>query len=169
LAGSVLPDLPIFAFFFWQRLVIGLPDHQIFGDVYFRARWQDLFDLFNSLPLLAAGWLAARALGSIRGQVASAAALLHGLCDLPLHRDDAHRHFFPFSEWRFSSPVSYWDPAHFGLEWSSFEFAAVLALSWLLCRRFPSRLARASLVLACGASLAAWLGSLALAAAGPAP
>jgi len=33
---------------------------------------------------------------------------------LPVHHDDGHRHFFPLSDWRFESPVSYWDPAHYG-------------------------------------------------------
>ena len=40
--------------------------------------------------------------------------LLHFACDLPLHHDDAHRHFLPLSLWRFESPVSYWDPKRFG-------------------------------------------------------
>jgi len=35
---------------------------------------------------------------------------LHALFDFPLHHDDGHRHFWPFSEFRFDSPVSYWDP-----------------------------------------------------------
>lgn len=154
LAGSVLPDLPIFVFFLWQRLVIGLPESQIFGEAYFRAPWQDFFDLFNSLPLLVICWLVARGLGSVRGQVGSAAALLHGLCDLLLHREDAHRHFFPFSDWRFRSPVSYWDPDHFGIEWSTLEGAAVLALSWLLWRRYRNRFVRVSLALVCAATVA---------------
>ena len=43
-----------------------------------------------------------------------AAALLHLTFDLPFHHDDAHPHFWPFSDWRFTSPLSYWDPAHDG-------------------------------------------------------
>lgn len=44
-----------------------------------------------------------------------ASMLLHMLADLPLHHDDGHRHFWPISNWRFESPVSYWDPNHYGL------------------------------------------------------
>jgi hypothetical protein len=55
--------------------------------------------------------------------------LLHSLGDLPLHHDDAHRHFFPFLDWRFSSPVSYWDPEHHGQWVSLIEFSGVLAAS----------------------------------------
>ena len=43
-----------------------------------------------------------------------AAALLHLTFDLPFHHDDDHPHFWPFSDWRFTSPLSYWDPAHDG-------------------------------------------------------
>jgi hypothetical protein len=58
--------------------------------------------------------------------------LLHVFGDLPLHHDDAHRHFFPFSDWRFASPVSYWDPAHHG-QWASLvEVSCVIAASGYL-------------------------------------
>ena len=55
--------------------------------------------------------------------------------DLPLHNDDAHRHFFPFSDWRFSSPVSYWDPQHYGYWASLVEFSCVLLASIFLYLR----------------------------------
>ena len=61
--------------------------------------------------------------------------LLHVLGDLPVHHDDAHRHFFPFSDWRFASPVSYWDPAHYGRWFSLFELALVLGASLYLWRQ----------------------------------
>ena len=62
--------------------------------------------------------------------------LLHSLGDFPLHHDDAHRHFFPFSDWRFISPISYWDPAHYGNWASLLEIFAVLAISiFLYCRQ----------------------------------
>ena len=39
---------------------------------------------------------------------------VHCVTDLLVHREDAHAHFFPLSSWRFVSPVSYWDPRHYG-------------------------------------------------------
>ncbi|MGI8738245.1 MAG: hypothetical protein ACR2KU_00935 [Gammaproteobacteria bacterium] len=63
---------------------------------------------------------------------------LHVLFDLPLHHDDAHRHFFPFSDWRFYSPVSYWDPAHYGDIVSACEILAVAVGSVVLWRRYES-------------------------------
>jgi len=29
--------------------------------------------------------------------------------DFPFHAEDAHKHFWPLSDWRFHSPFSYWD------------------------------------------------------------
>ena len=64
--------------------------------------------------------------------------LLHTLGDLPLHHDDGHRHFFPFLDWRFESPVSYWDPAHYGLWFSLVEATAVAVAATLLYRYHAS-------------------------------
>ena len=63
--------------------------------------------------------------------------LLHALGDLPLHHDDAHRHFFPFLDWRFSSPISYWNPDFHGHWVSLIEAIAVIAASVLLYLRNP--------------------------------
>jgi len=59
--------------------------------------------------------------------------------DLPLHREDAHRHFFPFSDWRFTSPVSYWDPDHYGGYAAIGEVVLVLAVSFFLFRAYRGR------------------------------
>ena len=53
----------------------------------------------------------------------------HSLLDLPVHNDDAHRHFFPFSNYRFISPFSYWDPNHYGRIVAFVEMALVLAVN----------------------------------------
>ncbi len=146
LAGSLLPDLPMFGFYLWERLVSGLPEQVIWSEAYFRTSWQRFFDVFNSIPLaaLALGLaLAARRPGPAWF---CAGVLLHALIDLPLHREDAHGHFFPLTDWRFVSPVSYWDPAHHGAVFAAFEGAIGLAASVVLWRRFPGWLARAALV-----------------------
>lgn len=36
----------------------------------------------------------------------------HSLLDIPVHNDDAHRHFFPLTDYKFISPLSYWDVNH---------------------------------------------------------
>ena len=64
---------------------------------------------------------------------ALASMTLHCLADLALHREDAHGHLFPLSDWRFTSPVSYWDPAHYGLIFAACELVLVAVGSiWLL-------------------------------------
>ncbi|MDQ6971679.1 MAG: hypothetical protein Q9M30_03440 [Mariprofundaceae bacterium] len=58
---------------------------------------------------------------------------LHSCFDFPLHHNDAHHHFYPLSMWQFHSPVSYWDPAHYGGIAGPVELMVVLAGgAWLL-------------------------------------
>jgi hypothetical protein len=61
--------------------------------------------------------------------------VLHVAADLPLHREDAHGHFYPFSDWHFESPISYWDPAHHGLVVGGLEVVGVIIGSLVLVRR----------------------------------
>src|SRR5207248_5678377 len=82
---------------------------------------------------LAAAGLAA---GALLDQPAVAAffasALLHALCDLPIHGVDAHRHFLPFSQRRFVSPLSYWEVARHARAVTLAEWALVAAAgAWL--------------------------------------
>lgn len=156
LAGALLPDLPIFGFYLWNRFFMDASERVIWGDLYFRASWQSLFDVFNSIPLAALGALAAWWAGSRGWLLFFASLALHALLDLPLHRADAHRHFLPFSDWRFESPVSYWDPAHYGAWSSAFEILAVIAASGVLWRVYPRTAPRAILALICMLSLAGW-------------
>lgn len=74
----------------------------------------------------------------------SLSLLLHACADFPLHHDDAHRRFFPFSDYRFSSPVSYWDPRHHGAWGASVELALSAAALILLVRRHDDARVRAA-------------------------
>ncbi len=51
-AGALIPDLPMVAFYFYQRVVAGNPEPFIWGHAYFEPSWQAFFDVFNSLPLI---------------------------------------------------------------------------------------------------------------------
>ncbi len=115
----------------------GVAESVIWGERYFDAGWQTFFDLFNSLPLIGLGAVVAWRLGTARWLALLLSMGLHCLFDLPLHRDDAHRHFFPLSDWRFESPVSYWDPSSGGYFVSLAEIALVLVGSVVLWRRLP--------------------------------
>jgi hypothetical protein len=133
-AGSLLPDLPMFFFYAWQRGWLGRPDAQIWSTRYFEADWQLFFDAFNSLPAVIVGLLVARWLGSPGLRLFFLSVGLHCVLDLLVHHDDAHRHFLPLTNWRFESPVSYWDPAHFGRMLAPLEAAFAMIGAALLVR-----------------------------------
>jgi hypothetical protein len=142
LAGAVLPDVPMLVFYGWEKLMLHMPEGRIWGHDYFVSAWQPVIDGLHSFPLALLGFAAAWALRSPRAAAFFASLFLHSVGDFPLHHDDAHRHFFPFSDWRFASPVSYWDPRHYGLIVGPLELAAVLAGCIVLFRRYESRAAR---------------------------
>ncbi|MCP4005331.1 MAG: hypothetical protein GY725_14155 [bacterium] len=148
-AGSLVPDVAMFGFFFWQSFVLQHPQAQIWETEYFRGDWQLFFDLFNSIPAAALGAILAWWKGWERTRVFFLAVILHCLVDLGLHHDDGHRHFLPFSEFRFSSPVSYWDPAYNGAWGAALESITVVAGSALLWTRSKNRIARAGLLALC--------------------
>jgi hypothetical protein len=156
LLGSVLPDLPMSVFYLVERVGMGRSEQLIWSQSYFAPHWQDFFDLFNSFPLIGGAMALAYLAGNRWMLLLGASMALHGLFDLPLHHDDGHRHFYPFSEWRFASPVSYWDPAHHGRITGSIEALFVLTGSVTLWMRYESRRLRASL-LAVGVLYVAYL------------
>lgn len=127
-AGALIPDAPMFAFYGIEKFVLGSSERAIWTTRYFLPQWQDFFDLFNSMPIAAAGLFIAWRAGRFAWCVFFGSMLLHILCDLPLHHDDGHRHFWPLSDWRFASPVSYWDVNHNG------RYAAIgEALLFIVC------------------------------------
>lgn len=135
-AGAVLPDLPIFVFYFVEKLLRQRPESVIWGYTYFHDGWQNFIDAFNSLPILTLGWVVSWLAKVRTGTMVMTSMILHIAEDLPLHHDDAHRHFFPLSDWRFHSPVSYWDPHYHGDIVSWLEIVLVLIGSAILFRRY---------------------------------
>ncbi len=131
-AGAFAPDLPMVIFWVWGRAQ-GASERALWRDGYFDPAWQAVFDAVHSFPLLGLAWLAARYAGRPTAAAFLASMFLHACFDFPLHHDDAHHHFFPFSDWRFLSPVSYWDPAWHGQIVASLELVLVAAGgAWLL-------------------------------------
>ena len=180
--GALLPDLPMFGFYAYQKFVRGRAEAEIWSDnpenlgLYFSDGWQLLFDWFNSLPLAAVIAVACWLLGWQWGLLCAASAALHMLCDLPLHHEDAHRHFLPFTDWRFRSPVSYWDPKHYGLIALPVELVLTIAGSvWLLSAKQPLApriVGGATLTLYLAAivfAIVVWGGAFGGGAANPAP
>ena len=140
--GAILPDAPMFGFYAYQKFVAGTSESQIWSTEYFRDDWQLFFDLCNSIPLAIVGIVISRLIGFRWGVLMFGSALLHVCCDFPVHHDDAHRHFLPLTDWRFESPVCYWDPEHFGQYFLIGEFLfAVIGCAYVgwTGKDFPMR------------------------------
>ena len=129
--GGILPDIPIFLFYGWAKLIAKLPEGKIWSEAYYHPVVQDIVALFHSIPIAVLGWLIAYLYGWKPLQLLCLSLILHSLFDLPVHNDDAHRHFFPLTNYRFISPISYWDPQHYGRIVAGFEVLFVfLATVW---------------------------------------
>jgi membrane-bound metal-dependent hydrolase YbcI (DUF457 family) len=153
LLGSLIPDIPLLALtlgFVARRSWSGLSaaDDPIcgphFNHLYFHHPvWQVGHNLFHA-PLLL-GWIAwwGYRSGGRSGALFwfALACGLHSLLDIFTHRTDGPLLFFPFNwNYRFSAPVSYWDPEQGGKKFASFERWLDFALgiyfvaNWILGR-----------------------------------
>lgn len=137
--GALLPDLPIFLFYAWAKGVAQLPDAQIWSTAYFESGWQGVFALSHSIPVALLGLAIAYGFKHAMGMVLFGSMVLHDLADLPVHHDDAHRHFYPLSNYRFISPVSYWDRDHYGAIVALLELVLVAIATGVLLRRGQPR------------------------------
>ena len=116
LLGAMLPDLSIYAIYFLSRWQ-GIESRLIWDEVYWQEPSQTLSAISNSFPLFAAVLVPAlylqhntkKAQWSVFGAFFAAlaiSAILHLTFDISLHADDAHRHFWPLTNWRFHSRPS---------------------------------------------------------------
>lgn len=130
-----MPDASMFVFFAWSRMQ-GWTGDETWNVQYWNEPWQTLGAGSNSFVLF--GLLLGLAIWRKWPLlvILSAAALIHILLDFPLHADDAHRHFWPVTDWRFFSPVSYWDPEANGLLGGAIEAICCLAATSILWLRF---------------------------------
>lgn len=145
LTGAILPDAPMF-FFFAVVKAAGYSSKEIWGSLYFDSSWQLFFDVFNSAPLFLLVLGFAIYTQNLWMSLMAGSALLHLACDLPLHHDDSHRHFLPFTDFRFASPISYWDPKHFGIPIAISEAALTIAASVFLIIKSNGKLVRCAAV-----------------------
>jgi membrane-bound metal-dependent hydrolase YbcI (DUF457 family) len=153
--GGLVPDVPMFAIVAALRLS-GHPFEEIFGELYWERWWQvcnavgHSFLIWGALALVSgfivrSGW--ERAPRAALLLAFSGAALVHSSIDFLVHREDAHMQFWPLSDWKFVSPVSYWDRAHYGDWFGLLEAVLGMAMATLLFVRFRSILVRSALAL----------------------
>ena len=141
--GSIIPDAAIYLWAPYQRLVKGVSGETMWRELYFAEPMQNLIAYFNSIPIYGAlavlGYvMRAKTWGKLVLFFALA-ALIHMATDLPVHNHDAYRHFWPFSDWRFISPFSYYERDYHAGVVSLIEAALALLSIVILWRRFPKR------------------------------
>ncbi len=144
LLGSVLPDVPLFFLavgsLIYDRYIVGgdgpRMTEQTFDYLYFHNPWWIAsHNLLHSPTLLL---IALGALWGARSLVGTQrhwwfwfvlGCLLHTALDIPTHVNDGPVLFFPFDwSYRFSSPISYWDPRYYGRQFTIFELGLDLIL-----------------------------------------
>lgn len=138
-AGALIPDLSLYLMAGTHLAVLGTDPQVVFGQLYFSEDWQSIFRIDNSMVLWGIGLVLALMARSPVAIALCGAALLHLFGDFALHHDDGRAHFWPATTWIFQSPLSYWDPRHYGNIVGPLEITASLACCVLLWRRFRGR------------------------------
>jgi len=148
LAGALVPDTDVWAMFTIERLS-GATGCEVFHYRYWEEPWTTLQTVLNSIPLyvgllalaLVAMWTASHSRMRFFTLVATFAlsSLIHVTTDFMLHHDDARSQLLPFSDWVFRSPVSYWDPNHYGQVFAIFEIGFAIMLFVIIGRRYARR------------------------------
>jgi len=154
LLGSVMPDMPLVglsALFLAQKFWLGdgNPSEGLFGAAYDQLYFNDPVWLaghaaFHAPPMLLlyltlGYWFGVRG-GRRWGRCLFWFAVgcgLHSAIDIVTHHHDGPLLLFPF-DWqtRFRSPVSYWDPEHYGGIFAPLEHVLnVVLLVWLVLSR----------------------------------
>lgn len=141
--GSLLPDLSLYLMAGISLFILNIPEQVVFGQLYYSRAWQTVFAIDNSFIL----WGIALAVGFWRKWhllvIAASAGLLHLSLDFLLHAGDGRPQFWPFSNWVFHSPISYWDSTYHAL-WIAPISIAVCTLAYVILWRrglsIPSKL-----------------------------
>ena len=164
-----MPDFPIFLMVTYSWLVNG-PGYNLWmkpDGLYWQEPWQTFGSIANSFPLWALVVVIALALFRRPGRLGvaglgllifSAGYFLHISADFITHADDAYPQFWPFTDWRFFSPISYWQPEYYGRIVGLVEAALGLSLMIYLVMKFRQwviRVASVLMVLPYGVSI--WL------------
>ena len=152
--GSFLPDVPLILLTAWYAIrlrIEGDPAVRLFGPEYDALYfgdplWISSHNLMHAPLLIAAGLLLGRRLGARSGFWRSlywfaVGCGIHSFVDILTHYHDGPLLLFPFDfSLRFDSPVSYWDPRHYGWIAMPVEHALDLAAACALLRPRVARL-----------------------------
>lgn len=134
--GALFPDTPTYLFFIVCGLILGYSGEVIWEEMYFNSGWSIPITLTHSFWL----WPLLIVISSYFGLAFirwfSISAFFHALVDFLVHTDDAYRHLWPFSEWKFHSPVSYYRASEYGNWISAFDSVLVLGLLTYLYTKY---------------------------------
>ena len=142
IVGGFLPDLPVYLFFFYHTLIAGTSQNDMWETLYFNGAFSPFITLAHSFiiwPILLA---ASYALGRQFFVWVAASAILHSIMDFFVHVDDAYRHFYPFSNWKWRSPASYWDPQYYGNIIGALDTVVIFLLLIFLMKKTSSKRAQ---------------------------
>ncbi|WP_109313932.1 cobalamin biosynthesis protein CobQ [Ruegeria sp. AU67] len=143
LLGSLLPDLSLYLMAGTSLYVLGIPPSVVYDQLYFSDGWQTVFAIDNSFVLWGGALLVGVWMRWMVWTVGASAGLLHLSMDFLLHAGDGRPQFWPFSDWVFHSPVSYWDSTHHALWVAPISAALCVTCYAILWRRGLSIWAKA--------------------------
>jgi len=140
--GAIAPDLPLLvlsvSYYYYYTLIIGWSRRSAFRHLfsehyYFDPLWICAHNFLHAPFIL---WVVLGVSHLFKWRWVfwfCAACLLHAGVDILTHADDGPLLFFPFDwQYRFASPVSYWDPQYHGRVFSRFELGLDIGLSLFL-------------------------------------
>jgi len=138
--GSVIPDAFIYIAWVILTFFMKVPQSTIWNDIYFDEPMQTFASIFNSIPiyiaLLGIGYHYRSAVLGKALMFFSLAALSHISLDFPVHNHDAYAHFWPVSDWRFFSPISYYEEHLHGRTVGMIDLAIGIVASLFVWKRF---------------------------------
>jgi membrane-bound metal-dependent hydrolase YbcI (DUF457 family) len=152
--GALLPDIPAFA---GTAYYVGLPflrdgwasmdSPEVLEAIYFAGPFGTSGTALHSAIPVGTLLVLYRLFGPRDAQRILLWFLLgwagHVAVDFLTHVEDSRPVFWPLSDWEWSSPVSYWNPAYYGREFFLAEHGLILlTMSALLLRRLRNRLRR---------------------------
>lgn len=154
--GSVAPGIPLgllsLGYFFYNHYIAVQPVpggmSNAFDNLFFNNPWWIAFHNFLHSPVALFAYLVF--LWHYRTQPGTRGnwwlwfvlgCMVHTAIDIPVHATDGPLLFWPL-DWhiRFHSPVSYYDPAHYGIQFAIFEITLdILLLGYLFLPKLVAR------------------------------
>ena len=137
--GAFFPDSFTFVFFLIYGVLFSMPHEKLWDDMYFNSGWNIIFNLAHSLWLLPLLTFLFFLWERRNVMYFFLSATTHAMMDFFVHADDAYAHFYPFSSYKFHSPISYYDPHFYGNYVSIATHVMAIIFFFILQKRFKKR------------------------------